>query len=401
MVKGNKVADGMLSRRQILKFGLGGCTIASIGFGFTLAGGTKALAEVVADEAAKKSAAEHVLSMGLDATLNQFPGRVGTPHMVWIHGAPEFKQAVETLSEGRIYVEVHDGGALGGQVELLKKVQQGAVQAGSCSMQNAAQLVPLLNVMDVPYAIGTQDANFWRLLFSKEFNDIFRAAAEERQLTIVSSHPWRRKIVLSRNVTKDVRLPDDLSGMKIRVTASKFEQLAFEILPTSATPIAWSETFAALKDGVMEGLHIAPGSPFDVGMAPVIGQIIDTDWMYNTDSLWVSTRWLNTLDPALKDIVMEAAFTAQSYVYDTYAAILNETFGLLPDSPKTAGYPAAGVKMTFLTDDERAVWRDALSVDKNPVLQEAIDTYGRDAYDIVVKVASGTSSADPVRWWKL
>lgn len=398
---GNKVKDGMLSRREILRFGLAGCTVASIGFGFTLAGGKKALADVVADEAAKKAAAEHVLSMGLDATLNQFPGRVGTPHMVWIYGAPEFKQAVETLSEGRIYVEIHDGGALGGQVELLKKVQQGVVQAGSCSTQNAAQLVPLLNVMDVPYAIGIEDANFWRLIFSKEFNDTIRAAAEERKLTIISSQPWRRKIVLSRNVAKDVRLPDDLAGMKIRVTASKFEQLAFEILPTSATPIAWAETFAALKDGVMEGLHIGPGSPFDVGMTPVIGQIIDTDWMYNADSLWVSTRWLDTLDPALKEAVMEAAFTTQSFIYDTYAVILNETFGLLPDSPKTAGYPAADVKMTFLTNDERAVWREALSVEKNPLLQEAIDTYGRDAYDMVVNVSSGTGSAEPARWWKL
>jgi len=400
-MKDHKTTAGVLNRRDILRFGLGSCTVASIGLGFTIGAGRMALADVVADEAAKKAKAEHVLTMGLDATLNQFPGRVGTPHMVWVYGAPEFKEAVERLSEGRIYVEVHDGGALGGQVDLLKKVQQGVVQAGSCTTQNAAQLVPTLNVLDVPYAIGTDDANFWRLLFSKEFNDIIRSATEERRLTIASTQPWRRKMMLSRNVSKEVRKPEDLAGMKIRVTASKFEQLSFQILPTSATPIAWGETFSALKDGVMEGMHIAPGSGFDVGMAPVIGQIIDTDWMYNTDSIWLSTSWLNRLDPTLKEAVMESAFVAQSFIHSTYLTVLRDTMGLLPDSPKDAGFPGAGTTMVFLTEEERNAWREALSVDNNPLLQEAIETYGRDAYETIVKVASGSGSPDPVRWWTL
>lgn len=389
-----------LSRREILRAGLGGCTVASIGFSFTLAGGQKALAEVLADEAAKKAAAKHILTMGLDATLNQFPGRVGTPHVVWVHGAPEFKAAVERQSQGQIYVEVHDGGALGGQAELLKKVQQGAVQAGSCSMQNAAQLVPVLNVLDVPYAIGRDD-NFWRLLFSKEFNDIFRKGTEDRRLVVAFAHPWSRKVMLSHNVTTKVRLPNDLAGMKIRVTASKLEQMAFHILPASATPIAWAETFSALKDGVMEGLHLAPGSGYDVGMAPVIGQIIDTDWMYNTDSIWLNKTWLDALDPDLKEAVMEGAFEAQTHVFDTYKEILRDTFGIMPDSPADAGFRAAGTEMTFLTEDERAIWEKTLSVADNPSLQEAIDTYGREAYDAAVKVARSDADTAPVRWWKL
>lgn len=389
-----------LSRRDILRAGLSGCTVASIGLGFTLAGGRMGLADVVADETARKAAAEHVLTMGLDATLNQFPGRVGTPHMVWIHGAPEFKAAIERLSQGRIYVEVHDGGALGGQAELLKKVQQGVVQAGSCSMQNAAQLVPLLNVLDVPYAIGTDD-NFWRLLFSKEFNDTFRKATEDRRLVIAFAHPWLRKVMLSRNVGAEVRLPQDLAGMKIRVTAAKLEQLAFQILPTSATPIAWAETFSALKDGVMEGLHLAPGSGYDMGMASVIGQIIDTDWMYNTDAIWLSSRWFDRLDPDLKEAVMEAAFAAQTHVYDTYPSILRDTFGVMPDSTPDAGFRGAGTKITFLTQEEREAWKSALSIDSNPLLQQAVDTYGREAYEAVLKVVASQGSTDPVRWWQL
>lgn len=388
------------TRRDILRHGLRGCTVASIGFGFTLAGGTLSIAQAAESEQAKKAKAKHTLTMGLDAKLNQFPGRAGTPDMVWVFGAPQFKEAIEKGSGGRIYVEVHDGGALGGQTVLLKKVQQGVVHAGSCTTQNAAQLVPLLNILDVPYGIGADDDSFWRLLFSKEFNDVFRKATEARRVTLAFSHPWRRRVMLSRNVSKEIHKPDDLKGMKIRVTASKFEQLAFQVLPTNGVPIAWSETFSALKDGVMEGVHIAPGSGFDVGMAPVIGQIVDTEWMYNTDSIWLSTTWLNGLGAELKEVVMAAALEAQKFVVAGYKPILRDTMGLAPDSPASAGFKGAGTRVAFLTADEKAVWRDFLSVERQPAFKDAIKSFGEDAYKTLRQVVAGKGSTAPRAWWK-
>ena len=393
--------NSTLSRRDILRIGAKGCTVASIGLGFTIAGGRLSLAEAAENEEAKKAKAEHVMVMGLDAKLNQFPGRAGTPDMVWVFGAAQFKDGVEQASNGRIYVEIHDGGALDGQVELLKKVQQGIVQAGDCTTQNAAQLIPLLNIMDVPYGIGANDDAFWRLLFSKEFNDIFRKATEERRVTLVVTHPWRRRLMLSRNVTKQVRLPQDLDGMKIRVTASKFEQLAMEILPAGATPIAWAETFGALKDGAIEGLHIAPGSGFDVGMAPVVGQIIDTEWMYNCDSFWVSSSWLKKLGPDLQEAVMQGALVSQKHIFDNYQTVLKDAIGLMPDSASDVGFKGAGTEVAFLTEEEKAEWRDYLSAERNSTLSEGIDTYGRDAYETMRKVVTGSGPTEPVEWWKL
>ncbi|MDN3713850.1 hypothetical protein QWZ10_22545 [Paracoccus cavernae] len=57
--------------------------------------------------------------------------------------------------------------------------------------------------------------------------------------------------------------------------------------------------------------------------------------------------------------------------------------------------------MTFLTDEERAAWKSALSVESNPLLQQAVDTYGREAYELVLKVTAAQGGTEPVRWWKL
>jgi hypothetical protein len=54
-----------------------------------------------------------------------------------------------------------------------------------------------------------------------------------------------------------------------------------------------------------------------------------------------------------------------------------------------------------LTDAERKVWKDFLSVERNKaVLNELIDRYGRKDYELVVRVANAPGTPTPRRWWK-
>lgn len=388
-----------LTRRQALaisaKFG---ATVASVGFAYMMGKGALSFAEAAASEASKKAKAKHILTMGLDGTLNLFPDRPVAPHSAWIHGQPAFKEFIETNSDGQIYVDLHDAGALGSQTTSLKKVQQGIIQGASCSTQNAAQLARIWNVIDVPYSVGPVE-NHWKLIFSKEFNDTVRATSERLRLTAAIIMPYLRWIEMSVNVRKEIRKPEDLRGMKMRVTGSKFEQTAFEILPTNSTPIAWSETFTALKDGAVDGIHVTPTSVYDGGMAPALAQIVDTMFIYNNDSIWLSTSWINSLPGHLQEVIREASFAGQKMIYDDYEAIHRNAMGLMPDSPEV-GWKATDVNIIHLSHDERAVWVDYLSIERNKdTYDPLIDQYGRKEYELVLEIVK-SGSPEPRRWWK-
>ncbi len=130
-----------LSRREALQIAARyGVAAASVGFACVVGDGVLSFAEAAASEAEKKTKAKHIMTLGLDGTLNLFPNRAVAKHSTWIHGMPEYKELVEKNSNGQIYVDIHDAGALGGQTAALKKVQQGIIQGASCSTQNAAQL---------------------------------------------------------------------------------------------------------------------------------------------------------------------------------------------------------------------------------------------------------------------
>lgn len=397
-MKKNRHLSNTLTRREALRLSARyGAAVASVGAAYMLGGGALSFADAAASEAEKKAKAKHVLTVGLDGTLNKFPDRPVVQHSTWIHGAPEFKQFIEKNSEGRIYVDIHDAGALGSQTTALKKVQQGIIQGGSCSTQNAAQLAPIWNVTDVPYSIGPVE-NAWKVYFSKEFNDAVRAESEKRRLMLAFVLPVPRWLEMSRNVGREIRKPQDLGGMKMRVTGSKFEQAAFEILPANGTPIAWSELFAALKDGAVDGIHVSPTSVYDGGMAPAIGQIVDTAWMYNSDGIWLNAAWVRKLPGDLSDVVMEASYLCQKKIFDDFEAMLRDATGIAPDSGNV-GWKASGAKIIHLTDDERAVWKDFLSLERNKDrLDPMIEQFGRKEYEMVVEVAR-TGDPTPRRWW--
>ena len=386
--------------RLVARYGYSAALIAWIGLPMAGFPEKAAAAEAgAADEAAKKKRAKHTLTLGLDSSVAHTPDGAVTKVAMWLFGNLEFKAAVERHSNGAVYVDIHDGAALGSQTAALKKVQQGIIQGCDCSTQNAAELAPIWNVIDIPYEIGPVD-NYWKLLFSHEFDQTVRAKSAKANVMCLFTMPTPRWLEMSHKVDHEVRKPDDIKGLKIRVTGSKLEQAAFKILPANPTPIAWAEVFTAMKDGAVDGIHVAPTSVLDGGMGPVVGQLVDTDWMYNSDSTWLGTRWFESLPPALREAVMEGAYDAQVHVYKEFDRLRRDQAGILPDSPKV-GWRTFDTKFIRLTDAERNVWRDYLSIDRNKaLLNELIDRFGRKEYEAVVRVAHASGGDKPHRWWK-
>lgn len=386
--------------RLVARFGFGAAVVAWAANPLaSYAQKADAAQAAASDEAAKKAAAKHVLTLGLDGPLNKSPDGPVTQGAMWLFGNMEFKAAVEKHSGGEVYVDVHDGSVLGSQTAALRKVQQGIIQAATCSTQNAAELAPIWNVIDIPYTIGPVD-NYWKLIYSPEFARTVRADSEKKNIMCLFTTPAPRWLEMSKNVRHEIRKPEDIKGLKMRVTGSKLEQAAFRILPANPTPIAWPEVFAAMKDGAVDGIHIGPPSVLDGGMGPVTGQLVDTEWMYNSDSTWLTTRWLNNLPPKSREAVLEAAFEAQNYIYNNFERLMRDQAGIRPDSPRV-GWSAHDVKFIRLTPEERGAWRDYLSVERNKKeLNELIDRFGRKEYETAVRVANATGKAEPQRWWK-
>ena len=88
------------------------------------------------DEAAKQKAAKHQMIFATEYKEDAF------------HTYPimqtQFKDNLETLSKGAVYVKLHPAGQLGIGSQLAQKVQAGTVQGGSVSLSNFSPFTPVV-----------------------------------------------------------------------------------------------------------------------------------------------------------------------------------------------------------------------------------------------------------------
>ncbi|MZR30644.1 TRAP transporter substrate-binding protein [Sneathiella litorea] len=390
------------SRREFISIGAKyGATAAFLAAATTTTGVSIAeAAEAIADiEKAKKSAADHSLLFGCGGTPNRWPDGQIFKQNFDLTGLLQLKEAIERNSSGKVHVDIKFGGALGGQGAVGRKVQQGIVAGSQSSTQNMAAHAPVWNATDFPYVIGSVE-NYWRMLFSKEVNDTLRKSSMEQGVIPLCVFPQTRWLELKMGLPAEVRDPKQLDGLKIRVTGSKLEQTAFNILPSNPTPVAWGEVYSAVKEGAVDGIHVGTGSVADAGIYEVIGQLVNTEWMYNADTLFISTKWFNGLPPAVQGAVMEGAYEAQVYNYAIYEPAFKFQAGIRPDSPADAAWNTVKAKRVYLTDSELDNWKDALSYERNKeIFDPLIERFGKTEYETVKRVANSGDSVVPRRWW--
>lgn len=391
------------TRREFLslaaRYGGSATTLAWFGLpaGATLLEVTKAYAQT---EAEKKKKADHIVLTGITEAPKRWPqGKMSTEQSN-LTGVIEWKQGIEKHTGGKVYVDLQYGGALGSQIDMPRKLQQATLQAAHGSTQNTAASAAVWNVLDFPYHVGPID-NFWRLIYSKEFNDVVRKKSEQQGIIMTSINPMIRWVQLRKGLNRTVRLPEDVKGLKIRVTGSKLEQTAFRILPSNATPVAWGETYNALQDGAVDGIHVAAAVSADVSISEVIGQLIDTEFLYNSDGMLLSTKWFRGLPAAIQEGILEGAYEAQVFQHNNLHKFLRDQWGIFADSPADTIWQKLKPNFVYLTEKEREAWVSHLSYEKNRTIYDPlIEQFGKVEYETTGKVAHEKAPVEQRRWWK-
>lgn len=388
-----------LTRREFLKVArdYGGSTavvLAASG----LAGGAslkEAAAQTADAERTRRAAASHVMVTAVDGLLDRYPEGSVTRETIYTSGSALFKQLVERNSGGKIYLDLKPGGSLGFQA--VAKVQQGVIQACNATTQNCASLVPIWNLLDFPFVVGSGE-NMARILYNKEINATLRKKSEARGLINLGGTLFLRWLHFGTSVKREVTTPDGVKGLKIRVTNSKLELTGLQILGANPTPIGAGEIVTAMDQGTIDGYNIGPHLTLDLNLISAVKQAVDVEFMPNTDCFWVGTRWMRGLPAALQGAIMEAAYELQQHLIAQAGPIYRQQVGVTADASPDSPFRKGGIRVHRLTDAQRDVWREAMSFERNPVLGQLVEQFGREDFETVKRVVKEGSSA-PARWW--
>jgi tripartite ATP-independent transporter DctP family solute receptor len=162
-----------------------------------------------------------------------------------------FKEELEKSAPGRFDVQVHHSGTLFKQGAEPVAMARGNLEMALVSMQDVAKQVPAYSLFTAGYLIRDPDhlMKVYGGPIGAEIADTVAKAMDIRLLQ--AAYLGTRQVNLRE--ARNVRVPKDLAGVKLRMPGSKEWLFLGEALGASPTPLAFTEVYLALKTGTIDG----------------------------------------------------------------------------------------------------------------------------------------------------
>ncbi len=177
------------------------------------------------------------------------------------HALVHFGDRLAELSGGTLRADVYPSGQLGTERETVELLQLGTLDVAKVSSGVMESFVPEMGVFSLPYLFRDR-AHLWQTLDSPVGDEILRSAVPYRIRGIGYFDEGFRSFYVKKS---GVTTPADLAGLKIRVIQSPLFIRTINLLGGNATPLAFSEVYGALQQGIVDGAENNPPSLYGMG----------------------------------------------------------------------------------------------------------------------------------------
>ncbi len=160
-----------------------------------------------------------------------------------------FAEEVKTATEGRVLIEVFPGAQLGNEKDVIEGLVMQTVDGGLIGGGSFQSIEPKFGIEALPYAWPTHEAAYNAL--DGELGELLLDLLERQG--IVGLSWWENGFRHMTNNQRPISKPEDLKGLKIRVTPDKMRLDTFNALGASPMPINFGELYTALQQGVVDG----------------------------------------------------------------------------------------------------------------------------------------------------
>lgn len=219
-------------------------------------------------------------------------------------GVLKFGEELERLSEGRLVIEPHYDNALGAEREVVEGMGFGIIDAGISSTGPMGGFVDQFMLFDLPYVFENHQHAY--AFLDSEHGEYLAQLAEE-QMNVKFLAWMENGFRHNTNSVRALNHPDDLEGINHRTQESRVQVDTWEALGANATPMAWTEVYTALQQGVMDSQENPLPTIYDVNFYEVQDYLNLTQHVYSPAPLMMSLDLFNSFSAEDQAIILEAA----------------------------------------------------------------------------------------------
>ncbi|ARU88172.1 TRAP transporter substrate-binding protein [Pseudomonas sp. M30-35] len=255
-----------------------------------------AIAATIAMATASTSWAQQILRLSHNAAP-------GNPKAV---ASQKFAELVEQKTNGRVKVEVGGSAQFGDDVESLTNMRLGSLAFSANSQGSTAGVVPEFNLIGLPFLF--RDLKHAYKVIDGPVGTKLDELANAKGLVVLAL--WDNGFRHVSNSKRPIYEPDDLQGIKLRTPPDAMTIDIFNALGANPGPLAFSELYIALQQGVFDGQENPLMNVYSSKLYEVQKYISLTGHKYETTPLLASKVIWSTLSKEDQQAVKEAAIEA-------------------------------------------------------------------------------------------
>ena len=223
----------------------------------------------------------------------------------WNRAALQFGNELKKATDGRLTVTVFHSGQLGNESVMMQQMQSGALDMGWIQAAELGTRVPSVVSINAPYLVRSTAAA-GKLVKTPAALKLLEVLPRETGCVGLGWGITGMRVVFS---TKDIKTPNDLKGMKLRINPTPVYRDFYQYFGAAPTPIPTPAVFDAMTNGQVDGLEADVEFSWNQRFDKVSKVMMPMNALFMPFAPLFSGRVWQTLDAKDRDLIRQ--LTAQ------------------------------------------------------------------------------------------
>lgn len=223
-------------------------------------------------------------------------------------------QRVEEITGGKLTIDYHPNGDLGGDADLIRQMQSNDIQIVVCQTAPTVSFIHEMAVFDLPMVFSKYDGDTIDAVLNgeNEFTAALNAAYEASDLHLLGFLQNATYRLTTANA--DLSTLESFKGLQIRTMENSNHMAFWSAIGAEPTPLAWAEVYIALQNGTIDAQENAADTCVGASFQEVQKYLACTNHILYCNQICISKAAWDALDPAYQDAIEQAVTDAIAYM---------------------------------------------------------------------------------------
>ena len=278
----------------------------------------------------------------------------------------KFKEVAERRLGDKVKIEIYPSGQLyPSDPKNVEALQLGAIHMVAPTFEKWTPAMPRFALFTLPYVFVSQQM-MKEALDSPEIGGKLWPDLDKKGLKYLAV--WSNGYRQIFNRKHEVREPEDLKGLKIRVQAKDVFVPLFRLAGANAQVLAWSEAPQAVQQGIVDGFEVPFNAARSIRAWELLKYVTTADYVYSGYLVATNKAWWDGLPADIQKGLQDAMGEVTAWQWGA---------NLKDEAESKQTLIRNGMKVYDVPNDRKAHWAQFF----RPVHNDYVSVVGKELLD--------------------